>query len=100
MSKKRKHTAHKQRQTTPPVSPKRRSSPFIRWGIVAMVGGLGLLAMQIIFVVITLAQGHSHTNFSLLLSTLIGPLLIDAIMIVVGLIALLYGLWQKRQANA
>ena len=95
MSKKRKHRTGHQASTRYTGNAHRRS-PYIRWGIISIIGGLILLAMQLIFVAMTFQPGHRAMGISTLLSILTAPLLIDGILLAVGLIMLAYGLWQKH----
>jgi hypothetical protein len=104
MSKKRKHhtqqkhVAHRQ---TPQQHVTRRPYPYIRWGIISLIGALILLTIQAVYTVSFLQSGKQgdHT-LAMVLTTIAAPLLIDGVLLLTGLLMLGYGLWIKRRKQA
>lgn len=101
MSRKRKHHTqhrHVSRRQVPQRNVTRRRYPYIRWGIISLVGALILLTIQIIYIISYLQSGKqgNHT-FTAALSSIAAPLLIDGLLLLTGLLMLGYGFWIKRR---
>ncbi|GCE23504.1 hypothetical protein [Dictyobacter kobayashii] len=97
MSKKKRRAQYSQRMLSQRMAS--QGTTFLSWGIFALVGSAFLFIIGVLFIYFAYKPAHPQVQLSLplMLTLLSGPLIIEALLVIVGIIAIIIGLRKKRQ---
>ncbi|GHO82056.1 hypothetical protein KSZ_00620 [Dictyobacter formicarum] len=89
----------KKRKPQPSQRTISRGTAFISWGIFALIGGISLFIFNILFIYFAYRPAHPQVQLSLplVLTLLSGPLIIEALLVMVGIIAIIIGVRKNRK---
>lgn len=91
----------KKRQKTYPntLQPQKTGSPYRTWGILALVGSLFLFILGISFIFFSYKPAHPGIELTptSVISLLAGPLIIETLLAIVGIIGIAVGTWQNKK---
>ena len=90
--------SRKKRKPQPSQRAISQGTTFVSWGIFALIGGISLFVLDILFIYFAYQPAHPQVQLTLpsVLTLLSGPLIIETLLVIIGIIAIIIGVRKKR----